>query len=291
VVAPPTDLYYRLFRPFIWLLNSAANATLSLFGLRATTGRHVHSAEEIRLLVTESQKAGSVEEEEAILVLRAFKFVDRVTKEVMVPRTAVAAIPKDLVILDAIAVVRQAGYTRLPVFEADLDHIVGMVHVRDLLFAQMDGRQQEPVAAVMRPALHVPGTKPVADLLDEMRRLKTQLAVVLDEYGGTAGIATLEDLLEELVGEIPGEFRAEPRRIVFQRPDLAMVDASVALDELNEALGVSLPVAEANTLGGFIFRQVGTIPHAGMTVRYKRLEFKIETVTGNRIGLVEVRKL
>jgi CBS domain containing-hemolysin-like protein len=290
VVAPPTDLFYRIFRLPIEGLNRTANGTLHLLGLRAPSGRHVYSSEEIGLLVAESRRAGVVEEEEALLVHRVFKFADRLVGEVMVPRVSVRGVPNDAAVADAVAVVREAGFSRLPVFAEDLDHIVGMVHARDLLLAQADGRGTAPVAEVMRPVLYVPEMKPVVDLLEEMRRQGIQLAVVLDEFGGTSGIVTIEDLLEELVGEIPGEFRPERRLIVLQQPDRIVVDAAVPLDDLNERFRITLPTEEANTLGGFIFHHLGTIPEAGTTFRYDGLEFKIESATRTRIGLVQIRR-
>ncbi len=291
VVVAPTDLFSRIFKPFIWLLNSTANAALSLFGLRAPSGRHVYSPEEIGLLVTESRRAGMVAEEEALLVHRVFKFADTLVEEVMVPRVSVRGVPQDVATQEAVAVVREAGFTRLPIFAEDLDHIVGMVHAKDLLVAQADGRGQEPVNRVMRPVLYVPEMKPVVDLLEEMRRQGIQLAVVLDEFGGTSGIVTIEDLLEELVGEIPGEFRPERRLVVLQQADRIVVDAAIPLDDLNERFRITLPTTEANTLGGFIFHHLGTIPEAGATFRYESLEVKIESATRTRIGLVQIRRV
>ncbi|MDQ7850279.1 MAG: hemolysin family protein [Armatimonadota bacterium] len=291
VVTPPTELFSRLFRPFIWVLNGAANATLSLFGLRAPSGRHVYSPEEIRLLVSESRRAGVVEEEEALLVHRVFKFADRLVEEVMVPRVSVRGVPNSAAVVEAVAAVREAGFTRLPVFSEDLDHIVGMVHAKDLLVAQAEGREGEPVDRVMRPVLYVPEMKPVVDLLEEMRRQGIQLAVVLDEFGGTSGIVTIEDLLEELVGEIPGEFRPERRLVVLQQPDRIVVDAAIPLDELNERFHIALPTTAANTLGGFIFHHLEAIPEAGTTFRYQGLEFRIESATRTRIGLVQIRRV
>lgn len=291
VVTPATDAFYRIFRPFIWLLNSTANAALSAFGLRAPAGRHVYSSEEIGLLVSESRRAGAVDEAEARLVHRVFKFADRLVEEVMVPRVSVRGVPNDGTVADAVAAVREAGFTRLPVFAEDLDHIVGMVHAKDLLVAQAEGQSGDPVAPAMRPVLYVPEMKPVVDLLDEMRRKGIQLAVVLDEFGGTSGIVTIEDLLEELVGEIPGEFGPERRFVVLQQPDRIVVDAAIPLDEINERFRIALPTDEANTLGGFIFHHLGTIPEAGTTFRRGALEFKIESATKTRIGLVQIRRV
>ncbi|MBI3976518.1 MAG: HlyC/CorC family transporter [Armatimonadetes bacterium] len=291
VVAPPTDLFYRVFRLPIEILNRTANGTLRLFGLRAPSGHHVYSSEEIGMLVTESRRAGKVEEEEALLLHRVFKFADRLVEEVMVPRVSVQGVPNDASVLEAVAVIREAGYSRLPVFAEDLDHIVGMVHAKDLMLAQADGRSEHTVETVMRPVLYVPEMKPVVDLLEEMRRQGIQLAVVLDEFGGTSGIVTIEDLLEELVGEIPGELRSERRLVMVQQPDRIVVDAAIPLDILNETFRIALPTEEANTLGGFIFHHLGTIPEAGATFRNAGLEFKIESATPTRIGLVQIRRL
>ncbi len=291
VVAPPTQVFYRVFRIPIEGLNRTANGILHLFGLRAPSGRHVYSPEEIRLLVTESRRAGVVEEAEALLVHRVFKFADRLVEEVMVPRVSIRGVPTDAALQEAVAVVQEAGYSRLPVFAEDLDHIVGMVHAKDLLVAQAAGRGGEAVAGVMRPVLYVPEMKPVVDLLEEMRRQGTQLAVVLDEFGGTSGIVTIEDLLEELVGEIPGEFRPERRLIVLQQADRIVVDAAIPLDDLNERFRIALPTTEANTLGGFIFHHLGAIPEAGTAFRHDNLDFKIESATRTRIGLVQIRRV
>lgn len=243
------------------------------------------------MLVTESQRAGAVEKEEAVFVHRVFKFTDRVAEEVMVPRVSIRGLPKTTTVRDSVGVVREVGYSRLPVFDETLDKIVGMVHIRDLLLAEVDGRGDQPVEAIMRPVLYVPQTKPVVDLLNEMRQKGIQLAVVLDEYAGTEGIVTIEDLLEELVGEIPSEFRKETPLVVVQHPDRIVVDAAIPLDALNEVFRINLPAEEANTLGGFTFRHLGSIPEVGRTFRYGALEFRIESATRNRIGLVQIRKL
>lgn len=291
IVAPPTDVFYRIFRPFIWTLNTFANATLSLFGLRAPAGSHVHSSEEIKFLVSESREAGVMEEDQALLMHRVFKFADRSVGEVMVPRVSLQGVPKESTLLQAIESVRQSGYTRLPVFVEDLDHIVGMVHAKDLLLAHVDGRGMEPVEHVMRPVLFVPETKPVADLLKEMLHQRIHLAVALDEYGGTAGMVTLEDLLEELVGEIPGELRPERRLVVRQSPDSILVDAAISLEHLNDTFQVELPLDAANTLGGFVVSHLRRIPEMGETFQYGGLEFRIESARGNRIELVRIRKV
>jgi CBS domain containing-hemolysin-like protein len=291
IVAPPTELFHQLFRPVIWILNTTANGVLGLFGLRAPSGHHVHSPEEISTLVTESQQAGAIEEKEATFVHRVFRFTDRIAEEVMVPRVSVRGLPKTSTVRDCITVTRDVGFTRFPVFDESVDRIIAMVHAKDLLIALADGRGEDGVETIMRPVLYVPETKAVVDLLDEMRRGGTQLAVVIDEFGGTAGIVTLEDLLEELVGEIPGEFRKERPLVIAQRPDRLVVDAAIPLDELNRTLRADFPTDDANTLGGFIFRALGSVPSAGTTFQHDRFELRIESVSANRIGLVQIRRI
>src|SRR5439155_1233273 len=207
--------------------------TMASFGLRAPHGRHVaYQRDELVMLVGEARRAGTVEREEESLVRRVFRLTDRVVGEVMVHRTAIAAVPATATVRDAVAAIRQRGFTRLPVIGEDRDHIVGAVHAKDLLIQLADGRDDAPITGVVRPVFYVPETKPVVDLLEEMRHGRSQMAVVLEEYGSTAGIVTIEDLLEEIVGEIPGEYRPQPQLVDLTQPDRILVDASIDLATL-----------------------------------------------------------
>lgn len=291
VTVPPTAVFHRVFKPFIWTLNAVANASLRLFGLRAPSGRHVaYQREELVMLVGEARRAGTLDREEESLVRRVFRLTDRTVGEVMVHRTAIAGVPQTATVREAIDIVRQRGFTRLPVLGEDVDQIVGAVHAKDLLIQLADGRSDAPVAALMRPVQYVPETKPVVDLLEEMRHGRSQLAVVLEEYGSTAGIVTMEDLLEEIVGEIPGEHRPQPPLVHLNQPDRVVVDASLDLATLTDVCGITLSGEQANTLGGFIFYHLGTIPEPGTKFSLKDLEFTVETVIGRRIGRVEIRR-
>ncbi len=291
LTVPPTVAFSRLFRPFIWALNALANSSLRLFGLRAPSGRHVaYQREELVMLVGEARRAGTLEHEEASLVRRVFRLTDRTAGEVMVPRTAIAAVRRTATVREAVDLIRSRGFTRLPVIGTDLDHIVGAVHAKDLLILLADGGADVPVAGVTRSVLYVPETKPVVDLLEEMRHGHPQLAVVLEEYGSTAGVVTIEDLLEEIVGEIPGEYRPQPPLVHLNQPDRIVVDASIDLATLNELCSLSLSGEQAHTLGGFIFYHLGTIPEPGTKFAAGGLEFTVETVIGRRIGRVEIRR-
>ena len=221
---------------------------------------------------------------------RVFKFADRQVRDVMIPRVSVRGVPREATLMEGIENVRLSGYTRLPVFAKDLDHVVGMIHAKDLLLAHVDRRGTEAVERVMRPVLFVPDTKPVVDLLEDMRKQGVHLAVAVDEYGGTAGIVSLEDLLEELVGEIPGELRPERRLILRQQRDEIVVDAAIPLELFNESFQVELPTETANTVGGFIFFHLGRVPEQGTTFQHAGLEFRVESASSNRIERVRIRK-
>ncbi len=291
-VVPPTDVFYRVFKPFIWLLNTVANRTLHLVGLRAPSGRHVALArDELVMLVGESRRAGVVEHEEESLVKRVFRLTDRTVGDIMVHRTVVAGVPRTATVQDTVQLIKERGFSRIPVFGRTPEEIVGAVRAKDLLLEVAAGRASGRVDAVMRPVLYVPETKPVVDLLEEMRGGHSQLAVVLEEYGSTAGIVTIEDVLEEIVGEIPGESRPQPKLVFLNQPDRIVVDATIDLDTLNDVFDVALRSADAATLGGFIFHHLGRIPEAGERFTLGALAFTIESVVGRRIGRVEIRKV
>lgn len=291
VVVPPTVAFARVFRPFIWALDFLADRTLRLFGLQAEPGRHVaFDRDELVMLIGESRRAGVVEHEEESLVRRVFRLTDRTVGEIMVHRMAVVGIPRTATVADAVALVRERGFSRIPVFGETSEQIVGAVRAKDLLLELEAGRAQVPVEGTMRPVLYVPETKPVVDLLEEMQQGRSQLAVVLEEYGSMAGIVTIEDVLEEIVGEIPGESRPQPKLIYATQPNCIDVDATIDLPALNEVFGIDLSSDDAATLGGFIFHHLSRIPEPGERFTLGDLEFIVHSVIGRRIGRVEIRK-
>lgn len=288
---PPTDLFARTFKPIIWLLRKIAAATLHVAGLRAPSGRHVAFArEELLMLVGESRRAGAVEHEEESLVRRVFRLTDRTVGDIMVHRTAVVDIPRTATVQETVEVIRERGYSRIPVYGDTPEEIVGAVRAKDLLLALAAGKGEAPVESVMQPVLYVPETKPVVDLLEEMRTGHSQMAVVLEEYGSTAGIVTIEDVLEEIVGEIPGESRPQRKLIYLTQPDHIVVDATIDLPTLNDLFGITLESEGAATLGGVIFHHLGRIPEPDEQFRLGDLEFTIESVVGRRIGRVDIRR-
>lgn len=271
----------------IKVLNGTANWLLKLAGVR-TPGAHerVHSPEEIRMLVEQSSEGGSMESQDARLLEGVFEFSEKNAEDVMTPRTEMEAIEADLPVEEAADVVAVARRSRYPVFVDSLDEIVGVVHAKNILTAM----RQAPgttVREIMRPPLFVPGTREVEDVLADMKRLKVHLAIVLDEYGGTAGLVTMEDLLEEIVGEIFDEY--DPAEGAPVDPASAStLDGALPITEFNSEYGAELDDADYTTLGGFLFGQLGRLPKPGDQIPTGTLNFEIVEMDGRRVKTVRV---
>jgi CBS domain containing-hemolysin-like protein len=294
VVARPTLFTENLFRPLIWLLNGAGNGLLRLVGLRAPTGhQRVHSVEELKMLIAASEQEGVLETEETQILQRAFDFGDRRVQEAMIPRPEVVGLPAEATVADLLRTFRQAPHSRFPVYEGDLDNIVGVVSVKDVLhlLAEDQAAWQRPIRDLARPALFVPESKPIGDLFAEMREKQVQMAVVLDEYGGTAGIVTAEELVEEIVGRMSDEWVAEPE-VVRIDEETADIDALMRVDEVNEELGLNLPENENyETVAGFLLYRLGRIPEEGERYRYGDLVLTVTKREGPKIARVQVHRL
>jgi putative hemolysin len=299
-VARPIKLFYALFRWPVIVLNGIGNGTLRLFGLRPASGHEmVHSVEELRLLVTGMQQAGVVEASEARIAARAFSFADLTAGGLMTPRTEVDALPVSASREDLEAYADGGRHARVPVYEGSLDNVVGVLHQRDLFRALRPGDGTIDVRALLRPPLFVPEGKHADDLLEEMRVARRQFAVVVDEFGGTAGIVTLEDLLGALVGGIEREPEsAEAERAAAApavEPDGSRVlDGLTRLDELEELLGVRLGEADhqhAETLGGLVMARLRRVPDVGDEVSVAGRTLRVEARDGHRVAAVRLLPL
>jgi CBS domain containing-hemolysin-like protein len=285
----PTELFMTVFSPFIRLLNAGGQAVVGIFGMHGT-GRHalVHSEEELKMLVTASQEAGVLEEREEQMLHRVFGFADLTAGQVMIPRTEVVAIPADATraeIIDLLA----PGHVQLPVYRGDLDHVIGMLHVTDLLRAMTIGSGVVNVAAVAREVLTVPETLRADDLLAEMRRRGTRDALVIDEYGGTAGLVTFESLMTRIVGDLaPGGGRAA--RVEVLPDGSANVDGLVLVNDVNEQFGLDIDAATYTTLGGFILGRLGRRPRVGDVVEEEGRRLRVVAVDGLRVAKVWISK-
>jgi CBS domain containing-hemolysin-like protein len=284
-VAGPLIVFTVATNPFIWALNGTATAIIRMLGMRAPTEHErVHSPEEIRMLVEQSQKAGRIDRDDARLLAGVFEFSEKNAREVMTPRTDITALPLGETLAEAADRIAAAGRSRYPVIRESLDDIVGIVHAKDILAALRRDGAARTLEALLRPAHFVPGSREVEDVLADMKLKKTHMLIVLDEFGGTAGLVTMEDLLEEIVGQIEDEYD-RPARVSGPVAAGKMVFAGAAtLDEVNEWLGLTLSSEDYTTLGGYLFGALGRLPRVGDRVGVKGGEFEVTAMDGRRIA-------
>ncbi len=288
LTAPMVDGIGRLMRWPARALIGVANIILPGKGLKQ--GPFV-TEEEILALAEEAAEAAVIEESERELIESIIDFGDTVVREVMVPRPDVVSVGRDSSVREVVDVAIEAGLSRLPVYGESSDDVVGVVNVRHAFRAEREGAGSEPVTTVMRDAYFVPETKPVRDLLAEMQLTKTHLAVVVDEYGGNAGVVTLEDLLEELVGDITDEFDSETEDLQRLANGEVLVVGSFNVGDLNEELDLHLPEGDWDTVGGLVFGKLGRVPVPGDAVESDGVRLVVERVDGRRVTRVRVRDL
>jgi putative hemolysin len=256
----------------------------------APAGVIAHSEEDIRMIVTQAGETGEIEEEEREMLYKVFDFADKEVDDVMVPRPEVVALSIDLPPEQCLAAAMEAPYTRYPVYRDSLDNVIGILHIRDLMREgnARGGYESVDVEALLRPAHMVPETKDLAALLHDFRRTKEHLAVVVDEYGTTQGIVTLEDLLEEIVGEIEDEFDL-PDESVERLPDGRIrISGTFSVDDFNEQFETALPVDDYHTMAGFVFGLLGRAPEPGDEVSHDGTQFTVVEVEGTRIERLDV---
>lgn len=288
VAIGPLRFFLVLFRPLIWILNNSAGFILNRFGIGGSHEHAVHTEEELRILVRESEQAGTLEQGERELIDRVFSFADKEAQQVMVPRTQVVGIEAGTRIADVAPQVAGSVFTRFPVYEGNVDTILGMVHVKDVVAAVGSGRGDVPIREIMRPVLVVPESVHIDDLMLEMRRRHTHMAILIDDFGGTAGLVTMEDLIEELVGDIEDEF--DPAAPQLQRNP----DGSVTLDGRTPVTDVQalLPLGEVDdgyeTIAGYVLDRMGRIPRPGDTVETEALRLRVDRMDRLRIAQVTI---
>jgi CBS domain containing-hemolysin-like protein len=289
-LAPPLIFFEKVVRPFTWTLNVSANAVLKVFGQKAYHSEEgVHSPEELRMLVEQSQESGALEAADADMLEGVFEFSEKNAKKVMTPRTEIDAIPHDAKLADVLAIVEESGRSRYPVYEETLDNIVGLILTRDLIPVLQHRPATFSPMTIMRPIHVVPGSREVEEVLADFKRLKEHMAVVLDEYGGTAGLVTMEDLLEEIVGEILDEYDEAPEVPARENADTVIVPGGSDISELNSRFGLSVP-EEGNytTIGGFVFGKLGRLPAVGDRVTAGNAVFTVREMDHRRIDTLAV---
>lgn len=286
-VARPMVVIVTLFRPFIWFLNATGNRVLHLMGIPPVSGGHTiaHTVEELKILVDDSHKQGVLDGMERLMLQRVFKLKNLVARQVMVHRLDVVGMPVEMPYEGLMLAVVDAPYSRFPVYDGDLDHVVGILFVKDLIGYRRAPGQVFELRKILRSALFVPESIPIETLLTQFRRARTQMAIVLDEFGGTSGLVTLEDVVEELLGDLteePSDLDGEAGTSTPLK-EAIMVDGRTRLDTLNERFGLELEDEEADTIAGFVSNQLGRVPEEGEELVVGQLSIKVCETDGPRI--------
>jgi CBS domain containing-hemolysin-like protein len=295
VTVGPTEVFYRIFRPFIWLFTRSTSLALKALRIEpASEHEGAVTAEELELLVQTSHRAGALEDTERDLLSNVFDFADLSVYQVMIQRRDIVGVPVEMPLDDLLEVGEQSPHSRFPVYEETLDNVVGVIHIKDLLGA---ARRHDHAAfdlrKMLRPTLFVPETMPAGRLLTEFKRAHTTLAVVIDEYGGTAGLVTIDDVVEEIVGDVPDEFHSQTPGVEPQPDGSWIVAPTLRLDELKEELKVSVDEEEldVDTVGGLVVERLGRLAQAGDMVVLDGYRIEVEEVDGVRITRLRMRAL
>jgi putative hemolysin len=289
-VSAPVRAFFVVFKPLIWLLQESTAVLLRSLGLQPPGAEHeAHSEAELRMLLSSSAEQGEIEHEEQEMLYKVFDFADKEVSDVMVPRPEVVAISIALPAEEALKAVLESPYTRYPVYRESLDDIVGVLHIRDLIEAMHDrGIVAVDMESLVRPAYMVPETKDLGALLTEFRRTNQHMAIVIDEYGSMEGIVTLEDLLEEIVGEIEDEFDLPDETVERIDDDTIRIDGTFPIDDFNEEFDCGLPDEDYHTIAGFVFGELGRTAAPGDEVRHDGMVFRVDSVEGQRIDRLTV---
>ncbi|MEI3606293.1 hemolysin family protein [Pseudogracilibacillus sp. SE30717A] len=289
LLAKPLIWFYKLMYPFIWLLNGSARQFIRIFGFNPIAEHEVaHSEEELRLILSESYKSGEINQTEMTYVNNIFEFDERLAKEIMIPRTEMICFYQEDSFEKNIEVVYDGQFTRYPVANGDKDNIVGLINIKEMFTVKLDREKPISIDKYIRPIIHVSEVTPIKQLLLKMQKERIHMAIVNDEYGGTAGLVTVEDILEEIVGEIRDEFDVNESPLIEKKDNnTIMVSGKLQIDEINDLLGTDLVNEDIDTIGGWIFAEkldatVGTI------VEYKNFQFIVEEIEGYQIKKIKI---
>ena len=295
VIASPMSMFITLFKPLVWVLQVSGDWLLRIMHADKDDASLVHSTEELDMLVDASYNEGVLNETEAEMLHNMFKFSDLMAKQVMIPRTDMICVPEDISYEDINKLALENGYTRYPVYEKEnIDKITGFIHVKDLYAIAMT-KEEYSLPALLRPIILVPETMTLDNLMLEFKKTHIQMAVVVDEYGGTAGLITLEDVLEEIIGEVQDEFDEEEEEVNIQETgeNTYLANAMMRMDELAEYFGLNADILEEDdveTIGGLVVKLLGRIAEINDSVTFKGLTFTVKEVDGARITQLEIIK-
>ncbi len=286
--------FHTIMYPFIHFLNLSARGLSRLFGLKPVAdGENAHTEEELRMIMADSLKSGEINHSEYEYVNSIFEFSDRTAKEIMVPRTEIISFEKDLTVKDVFEVMGVEQYTRYPITDGDKDHVIGLVNLKHLLtaFIKNPANGNKPVVDYMQPVIRVFETVPISDLLLKIQQERIHMAILMDEYGGTSGLVTIEDIIEEIVGDIQDEFDEDEIPEVQEiSEDHYIIDAKMLLDDVNDMLNTNIEEEDIDTLGGWFLTQRFDAVE-GDSFEFEGYEFKIKELDGHHILYIEVTKL
>jgi CBS domain containing-hemolysin-like protein len=284
-IARPLKIFMFLFRPMVWLVNASTNFILKPWGIRLGEEMEAHSEEELRIIITSSASSGVLDPQERDYLNNVFDFGDTVAREVMVPRPDIVALPSDAPLEELVEEAAFGRYTRYPVYDDDVDHVLGVVHVKDLFRAAKEDAEDFDIKPLVRDCLVVPENKRIEEILREFQKRKLQVAIVIDEWGSVEGLITIEDILEELVGEIQDEFDEDEAAIEPLNEDVYAIDGRIPITAVNDYFSLDLPNEDFDTIGGYILGSLGRPPEPGDTVELDDgAILRVKSVDGPRVS-------
>nr|WP_106782791.1 hemolysin family protein [Lysinibacillus timonensis] len=292
--AKPIMIFYKILYPFIWFLNGSARILVGIFGMKPASEHELsHTEEELRLLLTESYKNGEINHNELKYVNNVFEFDDRIAREIMVPRTEIVAFHKDVTYYEVLTTIQEQRYTRYPIYEEDRDNIIGFINIKDFLTQGMSNRitaENFRLENFINPVIKTIETTPIQDLLTKMQKERTHIAILLDEYGGTSGLVTVEDILEELVGEIRDEFDDdEVAHIRKVQENHYIIHAKVLLEDVARLLGIELENPDVDTIGGWYFTQDMDL-RLENSIEFEGYTFSIHEKEDHHLQFIEIKR-
>lgn len=294
-LAKPIEVYIKLISPLVLIFNKLSNAIIRLLGGEVKPAPQLLTEEEMKAMIKIGEEEGAIEKEEKEMLHNIFAFGDKKVTEAMVPRTEIVTVSVEAVVADVLSLVQEEGYSRYPVIKETVDNITGVLYVKDIVrkMATEEVPPQVPIKNFVRDAYYIPESKMVTALLDDMQKDKFQIAIVVDEHGGTAGLITLEDIMEEIVGGLQDEFEAieAEKEVEVLDERTFVVTGSTGINEINELVGVEIDSEEFHTIGGFTFGLFGHLPKVGEQLRYHELRLLILEMDGRKIEKIKITKL
>ncbi len=291
-LAVPLNIFYLVFKPFIWVLNVSSRFIVRILGIQSVTDvERFHSEEELRLLIAEGRQSGAIDQTEHQLIEKIFEFNDKQAQEIMVPRNRMVALNIEDSREEIYRVVTEEGFSRLPVYNDTTDNIIGVIYTKDLISAA-EHRELITLQDIIRPAYFVSSTKQIGNLLKEMQRHRVHMAIVVDEYGGVEGLITIEDIIEEIVGEIQDEYDVDAQEVIPEKSGVYLVNPIMSVEDFNKRFNDIIPEdTDYQTLNGFLQKVTGHIPEVYERIDYKGMSFVVTKKSGNMILQVRVQKI